>query len=195
MKLLTILPALALAAACATPAVRITSVPPGATVYRLKPDGSPEAEIGKTPLSVAVSPSRGDFTLELKLPSHEPRTLFLFPYGGVPEQVTITLPPRTADVLKRQLLEEHPEVVGSLSRGLLALQGAVITGQDTVVARLEQELKADYGRLAIYHMLLGHHAYKQGQYEKARAAFRSALEIEPQNTEARRMSDILANMR
>ncbi len=174
-----------LVASCAHQ-LRIETTPPDAQVFAIEKDGKRGKLLGRTPFEVrGVSASIK--AVEIEQAGHILERV-LIPQG-VPSSVNVSveLSPLTETWIKSQPVDVFGKSLDIAIADHLRFQELLLTQNEEDAKNTIKELMPKYGRLPVFHYIIGLHHLTHQQYTEASNAFRKALEIDPINERARRM--------
>jgi tetratricopeptide (TPR) repeat protein len=181
---------LAFAPACSH-TIEIKTSPAGAEVRLAARGKQSERVLGVTPLRLAL-PADGNLAhFEVTLTGSRSRSVLLPLTPNEVSKVSLDLSPIDSKWFESELLKSHPEVLSQAMEQIFAFQRVVLKGDSKEVETLVPRFQLSLGRVSVFHSLLGNHYFLKNEREKAKSAYSRALELDPNNAEARQVLQLL----
>lgn len=167
--------------------LRIETIPPEARVFALNENGARGKLLGHSPLNVEEVEAKGLAGIEIDQSGFIPQRI-LIP-SGMPSQVEIKtqLTAFTESWVRSLPTEYSSRTLETATGDMVRLQSIMYTRNDEEMNVILRNLQPKYGRLSIYHYLIGQYHFFRERYVESTQAFSKAVELDPSNADARRM--------
>ena len=167
--------------ACAT-TIRVNSTPQGAKVVAWQRGGA-ATELGTTPLN--ISQAQAANPLELRKEGYSSSFVAVPIDPGYAVDLNIELKKvDLASEMAQMLLTDGAPVLDRTLLDFFELQQALRRRDQREFEAVRERLLPKYQSVSMFHVLVGHFFLLREQVEQARAAYRTALKLNPLNTEA-----------
>jgi tetratricopeptide (TPR) repeat protein len=171
----------------------LKSNPAGADVHALGEKGDRAQLLGQTPLQLPMESTRG---LEITKPGFLSTYVFLpKPGSGQDTALTVNLQNVSRALVESLVKEKHPGLLDDAAYDLLELQAAATAGRETEVTGLVRKFETRYGKFVTFNLILGNFYFGRKDYRKSREHYDRALELDPENKDARQMLKLLSSSR
>lgn len=171
----------------------LKSNPAGAEVHALGEKGERAQLLGQTPLQLPLESARG---LEVAKAGFLSTYVFLpKPGTGEDTSLTVNLQNVSRTLVETLVKEKHPGLLDDAAYDLLELHTATTAGRETEVAGLVRKIEPRYSKFVTFNLILGNYHFAKKDYRKSREYYDRALELDPENKDARQMLKLLSGSR
>jgi outer membrane protein OmpA-like peptidoglycan-associated protein len=167
--------------------VRIQTVPPDAAVYQTKADGSRGGLLGRTPLEIPLEAGFQAPQIEISHTGYLSERITMAKGLGEQADIQVQLQAISEKWIKELPTDLTRSLVETAVGDHIQMMQSVFAHQGAAAPKDWELLASKYARLSVFHYVLGHHYLLNENFGQASASFQKALELDPQNKEARRM--------
>lgn len=167
--------------------VVLKSDPPGARVRMIDESGKAQGVLGTTPIDLKNLPGDEVGVVELEKDGHLPKMVVVPRVANATLTVTVNLQPLTREYLAARNRRDFAGAMNANLGQMLKLQSAILAGNKPEVEKLEGQMKEEFAELSLFHSLMGHFFFMQGNFPEAQKRYEKALGLDPNNDEARSM--------
>lgn len=174
--------------------VRLETQPAGAQIFRAETNGSRGTQLGQTPINLS---SIDGSAIYITKPGYID-SVILLPDKDTPQYADykIALQQQTEKHIEASIFETQPQYLNNTISEFLTFQSYINDPRKNSDAeRFIEKNKVKYGRLSMFHVMVGHFYYFKKQPNEARASYNRALELEPGNDEAQQMLKLIQNQK
>lgn len=179
---------LLLVAGCAH-SLTLNSVPREADVFMVLENGTRGGLLGKTPLLLSGNNQNSFELVKLGYSS----TYVFLPENSSSRDVNlrVELPQISESWLEQVMLGGRNLAFESSATDLLNLQALLFSRKEKEFFALAKKIDSKFGKLALFHVLVGNFYFAKKDYKNAQESYRKALEIDPGSKEAAAMLKLL----
>lgn len=170
----------------------IRSEPAGATLFVVDAQGNRGALVGTTPLTLKPDTGQAHATYELRKNGFEATTLVVPLIEASRVEIGVRLKAIDDAYFRERFQTDQSRILSRQFIELLKLQNAILQRSDAEVERLAQSMKGNFEQVSAWHSLLGNFYFLKGQRDRAKSYYQKALELDPQNNEARTLLQALS---
>lgn len=184
MIFLLVLAVLSACSGCAH-TLKLRSEPPGASVRAELPNGRPGAQLGKTPLDLPLPKDGKSFAVVLSLDEYETKSIFIPVTDASEIEMSTTLKKIDEKYFSEKFQSSRANALSNQFAELLKLQNAIIERKFALVDQFEKAMKERFESVSIWNSLMGNSYLLRGNKEAAKKYYQRALQLDPENTEAK----------
>jgi tetratricopeptide (TPR) repeat protein len=171
--------------------VSVRSEPPGATLFPIDSTGNRGAPLGVTPVTLNFDTGRDYAALEVTKDGFESSRVVVPLIEASTVSLGVKLKPIDENWFRQRFQKEQSRILSSQFLALLRLQNAILQRNDAEVERLAVSMKQDFNQISAWHSMLGNFHFIKGDRNQAIGFYTKAIELDPDNTEARAMLQAL----
>ena len=170
--------------ACASPGIRIETVPPGADIY------VEDKKVGLSPLNITSDLSPEAFrkpVIKVKISKvgYESDNVFLDSAGS--QKLEIKLSAYSEDYFREMVMIHFPSQINGMSRELLEIQGLLASKKFEVAQARLSALQKSYPNLAAAFVLQSTLDVEKKDYQAASRNLQRALSLDPKDATVARL--------
>lgn len=174
----------ALTFACAH-TLKLRSEPAGASVRTELPNGKAGAQLGKTPVDLALPKGGKSFAVIVSLDEYETRSVFVPVTDASEIEINMALKKIDEQWFAEKFQSSRSNALSAQFSELLKLQNAILERDFAQVDTLERNMKSRFETVSIWNSLMGNSYLLRGEKKLAKKYYRRALELDPENREAK----------
>jgi hypothetical protein len=170
--------------------VEIVSEPSGSSVFDYQL-GKRGALLGLTPLVLSNRFQNGMVALEVSKDGFEPKFIFAGENSGARLKLNATLKKVDSEFFLNKFAKDLGGVLNAKFSKLIDLQNEINQKNHTKVLELEKKMTPEFETVSLFFSMIGNYYYLAGDKKNSRDRHLKALELDPQNAEAREVLRML----
>lgn len=170
---------------CASPSIKLKSVPDGASVSVVESDGSARS-IGKTPLETSESMQ----SILIEKEGFESSRIFVGHLESQHYEYSVKLTPRPEDPKVTDIKSRYERLAKNIAKANNLINNKRYSEADSLLVNLTN----DYPYVSVGYDLLGNISYLQKDFKRAIGYYQKSLELNPENVETKQVLDRLRSM-
>ena len=160
-------------------------------MFSVDTQGNRGALAGTTPLTLKPDPAQGYATYELRKNGFEATTIVVPLVEASRVEIGVRLKAIDESYFRERFQTDQSRTLSRQFLELLKLQNAILQRNDAEVERLAGNMRSNFEQISAWHSLLGNYYFLKGQRERAKSFYQKALELDPDNAEARSLLQAL----